>query len=1105
MRGDPGEAIRFEILGPMRVADGGQTRPIAGARQRVVLGALLERANQPVPAERLAEVVWDGTPPQTAVPTLRSYVMRLRRDLGPRAATRILTRDNGYVAQVEECELDALLFESRCRATDAAAHEGDWSKTADAADRALALWRGTPLVDVPSQALHEAWLPRLEQLRLQVREWHAEAALHLGRNEQLIQPLRELIAAHPLRERFHVQLMLALYRAGRQAEALGAYQDARRVLVENLGIEPGAELRSLHARILAGDVEPFPAAPTRPGVEGRPAESASSPVAGTVPRQLPASAKHFIGRRAELGELTGLLDETDVAGGTVVISAIDGMAGIGKTALAVHAAHRLAEKFPDGQLFIDLHGYTQGQPPRTADEALVWLLRALGVPSERVPQDGEQAAALYRQRLADTRTLIVLDNAVNEAQVRPLLPGTGSCLVLVTSRRRLKALDDAYTVALDLLAPADAVALLCAVAGPGRIPPDDPLADEVAQLCGYLPLALRIAASLLRHRPSWPLEHLATQLRDQHQRVTALTDGERELAAIFDLSYTSLDPPSRRLWRGLGLIPGPDLDAYAAAALTQCHPVTAAELLEGLVDHNLLIAYAPGRYRLHDLLRAHARDLTAADPAPEREEAVDRLLHYYARTAYAASIPIARNPRPAPGDDRAPGHSPAVSDPEAARSWLRAEHQNADAALGLAFARGLDGHAIALAAALAEILQIDGPFTHAVEIHRNAAETAERLGRPAAHANALTDLGRIYALIGGYPGAGDAHAKALELYRALGHRLGEANALTDLARVRYLTGGVPEAADALPRALELYRALGNRHGEANTLSDLGRVGILTGDYPGAADVLTRALGIYRALGNRSGEAIALTNLGRVRYVSGDLPGARDAQTGALELHRALGNCYGEAGALTDLGRVGILTGDYSGAADVLTAALELYYALGHRQGEAGALAELGRVRYLTGDYPGADDAHTRALEIYRALGNRLGEAYALTELGQVRHLTGDYSGAEGALTRALEIYRAADHRSNEAWALNHYAATLAATGRRPEALALYRQALAMNRELSKPNDEATSLEGIAEHHLATGGPAEGVEHLKQALEIYQRLGMATDVDRVSERLDGLAA
>ena len=1061
MRGDVREGLRFEVLGPMRIADGEQSSPVAGARQRILLGALLERANQPVSAGQLVEVVWDGAPPDGALSTLRTYLARLRRGLGPRAAARILTRDNGYVAEVGEHELDALLFEAQWRRTDAAVRAGDWPRAAETAEHALALWRGTPLVDVPSRSLHETWLPRLEQSRLQALEWQAEAALQLGRSGSLIQPLRELTAAHPLRERFHAQLMLALHRAGRQAEALTAYQDARRVLVEALGIEPGAELRSLHARILSGEVDP---AAAQPPIEGKPARQPAPSAARMVPQQLPASAQHFSGRQAEMELLVdrlGPLAQQADSGGAIVISAIDGMAGIGKTTLAVHAAHRLAERFADGQLFLDLHGYTQGRAPYPPEEALDVFLRGLGIPAQQIPPQLEARAALYRQRLVGTRTLIVLDNASDEAQVRPLLPSESGCLVLVTSRRRLKGLDDAHSLPLDLLPPADAVALLRAVVGATRFPAHDPLAAEVVDLCGRLPLAVRIAGALLRHRPAWNLEYLAELLRDQHRRVPNLYDGERDLATTFGLSYTSIDEQHQQLFRLLGLVPGPDIDAYAAAALSDADPAVVSRLLEDLVDHNLLTAYAPGRYRLHDLLRAHAHTLVYADP--EREAAVNRLLHYYAHTAQQASVPISRCPRLEP-DGPGPDHAPDLTDPEAARTWLRANHANLEAAFTHAHIHGLDRHTIALAAGLAEILQADGPFTHALEIHQAATDTAERRGHPAAHTNALTELGRARSVTGDFPGAVDAYTQALELYRTLDNRLGEANVLTHLGGVRTVVGDFPGAVDAYTRALELYRALDNRYGEANALTELGRARYTTGDYPGADAAHARALELARAIGNPYGEAYALANLGRVRQATGDLPGADSALTRALDIYRKLGN----------------------------------------RLSEASALTYLGRVRHMTGDYPGAETAHAGALELYRALGNRLGEAYALTELGRVRQMTGDYSGAETAHTRALELYRMLGHRSNESWALNHYAATLAATGRRSRAIEVYQQALAMNRELNKPDDEAIALEGLGECHVHVGDTEAAADRLRAALAIHERLGVASDADRVRARLADLA-
>jgi DNA-binding SARP family transcriptional activator len=649
--------MRLMLLGPLQlVDDAGERIAVTGPRQRILLAALAAHANQPVSLDALAEVVWDGVPPPGSVATLRTHLARLRRCLGPRIAQRIVTRAPGYAIELNEDELDLLAFENLCRCAATALRAADNAQASASGSLALDLWRGEPLLDVPSQLLRDMFVPQFERQRVQVAEDWIEAELRLGRQEQVLEQLRDLTARYPLRERFHVQLMLALAHSGRRAEALTAFQDARKTLVTELGVEPGRELRALHERILAGD-EVLPDT-SRSGDQALALTPATE-----VPRQLPAAAGHFTGRGTELEWLTGLAPSRDpqaaagdagagdaAAADTVLIAAIDGMAGVGKTSLAVHAAHRLSGRFPDGQLFVDLHGYTKGHPPREPGDALGMLLRALQVPAQLIPDDTQERAALYRQRLAGTRTLVLLDNAADEAQVRPLLPAAPGCLVLVTSRKRLKGLDDARSVSLDLLTPRDAAALLHAVAGPERVCADDPLLDEIAQRCGRLPLALRIAGALLRHRPAWKPEHLAALLGDEQRRVSALSDGERDLATVLGLSYRGLSGWHRLLLRRLGLVPGPDADAYAAAALLGIDPDTATGLLEDLADHNLLIAHAPGRYRLHDLIRVHARTQAATDPASDREAALDRLLCYYAHIAPQRLAP--HHPPPGAGPRR---------------------------------------------------------------------------------------------------------------------------------------------------------------------------------------------------------------------------------------------------------------------------------------------------------------------------------------------------------------------------------------------------------------------------------------------------------------------
>ena len=1058
--------MRFAILGPIEVsdADGAALRPPAG-RARTVLALLCLNPGRVVSRDRLIDLAWNGAPPASATTRLHGFVSELRRALpaGPEPVIRTVGR--GYSLAVADDRID--LHQARRLVAGARAHwqQGDAASAARCLGDALALWRGPAFEGIECAHL-QAEADAIEQEHADALEELAELQLALGQHTALVPGLGELVARYPLREGLRASLMRALAGSGRQAEAIDTYHDLRRRLADELGVDPAPQVRELYTSILDGDREllaPRPAQavpspqPTRP--------SAAQPPATPVPRQLPAAAGHFTGRSGELAWLTGLVDRSgsaDGGAGAVVISAIDGMAGIGKTTLAVHAAHRLAERFPGGQLFLDLRGYTGGYQPREPDGALEWLLRALGVPAEQIPEDTDARAALYRQRLADTRTLIVLDNAIDEAQVRPLLPGAPGCLVLITSRRRLKGLDDAYNLPLELLAPPDAAALLRAVAGAERIPADDPLLAKVAELCGYLPLALRIAGALLRHRPAWNLQHLAGLLREPQRRVAALSDGDRDLAAVFDLSYTGLPERHRLLLRRLGLAPGPDADAYAAAALLDTDPQAATGLLEDLVDHNLLIAQSPGRYRLHDLIRAHAHSLSEQDPAKDRDAALDRLLHYYAHTAQSASISVALYSRPKP-DDPTPAHPPAVSDPEAARAWLRAERDNLESASAHARACALPEHALALAAGLAEILRADGPVARAVELHQAAADTAARQGYPAAHALALTDLGLV----------------------------------------RRQTGDLPGAGEALNRALEICRAIGDRHAEAAALTHLGGLRRQTGDLTGAGEALSLALEIYREIGDRHGEAAALTDLGGVRRLMMNLAGAGEAMTRALEIYREIGHLYGEAVALSGLGQVRRNVGELPGAVKVLTRAFEIYRDIGHRRGEANILNELGAVRRLVGDLTGADEALTRALEIYREIGHLYGEAYALTELGGVRRRQGDVSGAAEALTRALAIYRATGNRGNEAWALNQYADTVAAGDDVPRALTLYRQALEMNRELNKPDDEAIALEGLGQCHLTVGEAETGTVRLREALEIYQRLGMTRDAERVRAQLTDL--
>lgn len=1050
-----GTRMRFGVLGPLQVisGDAGEPTGLSAARLRALLAVLLWQAGRPVPPDELAELVWDGAPPAGTREAIRALVMRLRRALGEPAGTRIVARPAGYAIEVGDGELDATLFEALTGDAGTAVRERRWPEVARSAAAALELWRGEPLADVPSQLLRDQWAPRLERLHLQALEWRIEADLHEDRHRQLVPELRELTAAYPLREHFHGQLMLALVRSGRQAEALSAYQDARQALADRLGVDPGPELRRLHERILAED----PA--LQPGPETLTAAEA------TVPRQLPAVARWFTGRKPEIDVLTALAEQESGSAetaGTVVIAAIDGMAGVGKTALAVQAAHRLAGQFPDGQLFIDMHGFTQGHRPRSANEALAAFLRALGVPPGQVPEETEERAALFRQRLAGTRTLIVLDNAASEAQVRPLIPGEAGCLVLVTSRRRLKGLDDAHVLALDVLPDPDAVTLFCHVAGPGRVLEDQPALAEAVELCGRLPLALRIAAALLRHRPAWTLAQLTALLREGSGRNTALSDGERDLDTVFGLSYDSLGLRQQRMFRLLGLIPGPDFDRYAGAALAGTDPVTAGRLLEDLVDHNLLLQAGPDRYRLHDLLRLHARTLAGHDPVSESEAARNRLLDYYQHTAGRADRLVAHYPRPAPAG-QAPAHAPAFGEEGTAWAWLRAERPSLLAALKYAAGAAQYERVGALTAGLATLVRVDGLWSTGLVLQSAAAAAARTVGDRSGEAAVRVELSIIRLLTCDYPAALAESEQALRLYTELGEPLGQANAMAEMGWIRFFDSDLTRRADLVEEALRLYQDLDEPLGQANALTYLGTMRCGAGDHREAAGILDRARSLYQRLGRRDGEANAMVWAGRTRLLAGDLAGATRTLNDVLELFGQLGQRLGQAYALCYRGELHWVTGDYPAAARDLEEALRLHQDLESPVGRAGVIANLGSVRLALGDLPAALRLHREAVDIFRRVGSPAGEA----------------------------------------WALNRYAPAVGATGDHAAEEETYRTALSLARQTRQLDDEALALEGLGECGLRRGEHDAATANLRQALEIFDRISMTPGADRVRARLAGL--
>jgi tetratricopeptide (TPR) repeat protein/transcriptional regulator with XRE-family HTH domain len=856
-------------------------------------------------------------------------------------------------------------------------------------------------------------------------------------------------------------------------------------------------------------------------------------------RTLPHDIASFTGRRRELQEL---VDAAAGAGRVVSIHAIGGMAGIGKTAFAVHAAHLLADRFPAGQIFLPLHGHTPGQQPVDPLDALASLLLTAGVAAAQIPPGLEERMALWRDRLAGQQLLLILDDAVGSEQVLPLLPGAGGNMVLITSRRHLSALD-ATAISLDTLPTEEAAGLLARLAGRPGLSQADPGVREIIRLCGFLPLAIGMVGRQLHHHPAWSAANRAAELTAARDRLELMATENVSVAAAFDLSYAHLAHDNQRLFRRLGLHPSADIDAYAAAALDDVGLAAARRGLDALYDQYLLTELTPGRYRMHDLIREHARTLAARDdPGDDQDQASARLLDYYQHTAAKAEALLARQARPTPAASTRPAAVPALAGPGQALAWARAERDNLLACLDYATATGQYARTVALTGAIASLLRYDGPWAEAVTRHATAVRAAYQAGDRLGQANALNDLGDLGRLTGDYPGAVLDLEEALGIYRDLGNRLGQAHALNNLGTVRRLTGDYPGAARDLEEALGIYRDLGNRLGQANALRGQGDVRRQTGDYPGAVRDQEEALGIYRDLGNRLGQAHALNNLGELRRLTGKYSGAARDQEEALGIYRDLGNRLGQAHALNNLGVVRRLTGDYPGAAGDLEEALGVYRELGNRLGQANALRNLGMMRRLTGDYPGAARDLEEALGVYRELGNRLGQAYALNSLGDLRRLTGHYPRAardleealyisrdlgnrlglanalrgQGAVRRAAGDYEAAARDQEEALAilrdigardgvvevLNELGTLHRVGGDLVQAGACHQEALDLARENGIRWDEAHALVGLGRCALAAGHIAEAEGQLRRALELFQRIGTA-EAAEVAAELDAL--
>jgi DNA-binding SARP family transcriptional activator len=1042
--------MRFLLLGPLEAWDDGERVDLGGRKQRALLALLLLNANRNVRQARVIDWLWGEEAPRTARELVHEYVSRLRRALrqdqpAPPGSARLATSAWGYRLQVGPDELDLHRFEGLVGRAQQAAAGGDHARAAGILRQALALWRGSALEDLPSTPAVEAEQFRLEEARLRVLEQRIEADLRSGGHAELVGELEGLVAAEPLRECFRAQLMLALYRSGRQAEALAVYRVGWQLLSDGHGLEPGSRLRELEQAILRDD----PAlAPPSPGV-------AEPPAAISPPSQLPPDVADFTGRAATMGAVAALLtaaaEQPEPAAPVVAVA---GKPGVGKTTLAVHVGHRLGSRFPDGQLWVDLRGVAP--VPRDPAAALAGMLRSLGVDGSVIPDELEERARLYRSRLAGQRLLVVLDNAATEAQVRPLLPAGAGSAALVTSRCRLIGLEAAHHLDLEVLSPEEAVTLLERVAGPGRLAADAEAARTIARLCGHLPLALRIVGAKLAVKPHWTALEFVDRLRDEHRRLDELRAGDLEVRASVALSYQGRPPDEQRAFRLLGLLDTADFPAWAAAALLGQDQEATQELLERLADSHLLEvagrdATGQIRYRFHDLLRLYARERARTDEPPEaRRSALERALGAWADLAETAADRFHPGYRPSrwwavqPASDAA---GPIGRDP---RAWLEAEHPSLVAGVGQAFAGGLWELTCRLAATLGGMCPRPGWWDDWQHTHELALEVARGAGDRRWEALLLNGLALLQIELGGLDKAEAYAERARELARASGDRAQEATALWELGETHREQSHLDKAMACYQAVLPAARAGGDRHLEASVHLSMGMVAYYQGRLDDAAAPYAEALAGFRGLGDRACTAGTLNSIGILDRDRGRAGRALASYQEALRLFAIVGDRRMHAAVLRNLAVVYLDQNRVAEAVPALEASLAFFRRLGDRRWQAGILNSLGDAHRLLGQPDQAMSSFRQSLAACRELEYRRGEAVNLASLGRLCQETGRLEEASEWYGSSARLFNQIGEPRREAQSLEGLGSTLASAGRQADAVDAWRRALAIFQDLGAP-------------------------------------------------------
>jgi DNA-binding SARP family transcriptional activator/tetratricopeptide (TPR) repeat protein len=938
----------FCLLGPLTVRHGGIAVAIPPGKQRSVLASLLLKVGRVVSRGEIAEALWGDEWPASADVSIRNYVRRLRQILQDAGLDRILTRPGGYLIRVEAEELDLTRFERLAADARAATRIGAWETAAADAAAALALWSGDALSGVPSEVLAAREVPRLTELRLQAIETRIGAEIRLGRQSDVIAELRRLIVVHPLREHLRALLMLALHESGRQADAQAAYQHARRMLIEELGTEPGAELRDLHQRILEGsrDTRPTTAiGPDRGRSQPRPAEAGNGP----MPRQLPAANLHFVGRDAQISMFMRLVDDAGSASydgdagimsGAIPIVIIAGTAGVGKTALALRLAHLVANRFTDGQLYLDLRGFDPGLDPLPTGAAIRSFLDGLHVPSDQIPVGLDAQAGLYRSMLAGRRMLIVLDNAASADHIRSLLPGGGRCLVIVTSRRQLTPLaatEGARILTLDVLTAIEAHDLLATRLGEARMAADPAATAELFAECAGLPMALSIVAARAESRPAFPLAAIASELRDARRRLDALDGGEASIdaRAAFSWSYEQLPSATATMFRLLGLHPGPDITEGAAASLAGISRRQAGRALRQLAANCLLTEHLPGRFAFHDLLRLYAAEkAVTTDSEEERKAATRRAVDYYLQSACAADHaihtarrPIALSP-PLPGTDEE-----AFAGHEQALAWFDQEYRVLLAVISLCAAQSLDAQAWHLPWAMESFFHRRAHWRDWASTQEVALAAAERKGDRDGQAHAHRGIANAHIEIGAHDVASRHLARALRLREVSGDVVSQARIHLDMARSAGLQHKYAENLAYARRGLELSRSASDTFGEGNGLAEVAWALALLGSYRQAIRHGHAALRTLRRIGHLHMQGYVWDTLGYVHHHLGDYARAAACYQRAVQILGKYGYRHGKAVTLMSAGVAYRAAGDAQAAGEAWREALAILEETRHPDAE----------------------------------------------------------------------------------------------------------------------------------------------------------------------------